>query len=40
MRHTGAVELVRLDRDPVPPQFVEPVRRYYERLGDDREGQQ
>lgn len=25
--------LVPIDRDPVPPEFVEPVRRYYERLG-------
>ena len=25
--------LVPIDRDPVPPQFVEGVRRYYERLG-------
>jgi hypothetical protein len=25
--------LVPIDRDPVPPQFAEGVRRYYERLG-------
>lgn len=25
--------LVPIDRDPVPPQFTEGVRRYYERLG-------
>jgi hypothetical protein len=24
---------VPIDRDPVPPQFTEGVRRYYERLG-------
>jgi hypothetical protein len=24
---------VPIDRDPVPPQFAEGVRRYYERLG-------
>ena len=25
-----------LDRDPVPPQYAEGVRRYYERLGSGR----
>jgi hypothetical protein len=25
--------LVPIDRDPVPPEFAEQVRRYYERLG-------
>ncbi|WP_157469750.1 hypothetical protein [Gemmata sp. SH-PL17] len=25
--------LVPIDRDPVPPEFVDGVRRYYERLG-------
>ena len=25
--------LVPIDRDPVPPQYAEGVRRYYERLG-------
>jgi hypothetical protein len=28
--------LVPIDRDPVPPQFSEGVRRYYERLGSGR----
>ncbi len=28
--------LVPIDRDPVPPQFTEGVRRYYERLGSGR----
>lgn len=29
-------DLVPIDRDPVPPQFAEGVRRYYERLGSGR----
>jgi hypothetical protein len=28
--------LVPIDRDPVPPQFAEGVRRYFERLGSGR----
>lgn len=28
--------LVPIDRDPVPPEFIESVRKYYERLGSDR----
>ncbi len=28
--------LVPIDRDPVPPEFAESVRRYYERLGSDK----
>ncbi|QEL19653.1 coiled-coil domain-containing protein [Limnoglobus roseus] len=28
--------LVPIDRDPVPPQFADGVRRYYERLGSDK----
>ena len=28
--------LVPIDRDPVPPQFADGVRRYYERLGGDK----
>jgi hypothetical protein len=28
--------LVPIDRDPVPPRFVDDVRKYYERLGSDR----
>jgi len=28
--------LVPIDRDPVPPQFAEGVKRYYERLGSGR----
>jgi hypothetical protein len=42
LRNRIAEELIRrqakdtltpIDRDPVPPQFAEPVRRYYEELG-------
>ena len=29
-------EVVPIDRDPVPDQFSEQVRRYYERLGSGR----
>jgi hypothetical protein len=28
--------LVPIDRDPVPPEFIDGVRRYYERLGSGR----
>lgn len=28
--------LVPIDRDPVPPEFADGVRRYYEKLGSDR----
>jgi hypothetical protein len=31
-RQAGEV-LAPIDRDPVPPQFADPVRRYYEELG-------
>jgi hypothetical protein len=29
--------LVPIDREPVPPEFVDQVRRYYERLGSGRQ---
>jgi hypothetical protein len=32
-RRESPDSLVPIDRDPVPPQYVEGVRRYYERLG-------
>jgi hypothetical protein len=32
-RRESPDSLVPIDRDPVPPQFTEGVRRYYERLG-------
>jgi hypothetical protein len=32
-RRASPDALVPIDRDPVPPQFAEGVRRYYERLG-------
>jgi hypothetical protein len=33
MRRQGTEALVPIDREPVPPEFTEQVRRYYERLG-------
>jgi hypothetical protein len=33
LRRTSQKALVPLDRDPVPPQYSEKTRRYYERLG-------
>jgi hypothetical protein len=33
LRRTSKNALVPLDRDPVPPQYSEKTRRYYERLG-------
>jgi hypothetical protein len=33
LRRTSQQAIVPLDRDPVPPQFTEKTRRYYERLG-------
>ena len=33
MRRSSKEALVPLDRDPVPVQYQEAVRRYYERLG-------
>jgi hypothetical protein len=33
LRRTSQQAIVPLDRDPVPPQFSEKTRRYYERLG-------
>jgi hypothetical protein len=35
-RRESPDSLVPIDRDPVPPQFTEGVRRYYERLGSGR----
>jgi len=35
-RRESPDSLVPIDRDPVPPQFAEGVRRYYERLGSGR----
>jgi hypothetical protein len=35
-RRQSPDSLVPIDRDPVPPQFAEGVRRYYERLGSGR----
>jgi hypothetical protein len=32
-RRTSPDSLVPIDRDPVPPEYSEAVRRYYERLG-------
>jgi hypothetical protein len=33
LKRMGSDSLVPLDRDPVPPEFSEDVRRYFERLG-------
>lgn len=33
LRRTSKKALVPLDRDPVPPQYSEKMRRYYEQLG-------
>jgi hypothetical protein len=35
-RHDSADALVPIDREPVPPQYADQVRRYYERLGSGR----
>ena len=35
-RRESPDSLVPIDRDPVPPQFAEGVRRYYERIGSGR----
>jgi hypothetical protein len=35
-RRESPDSLVPIDRDPVPPQYTEGVRRYYERLGSGR----
>jgi hypothetical protein len=32
-RRESPDSLVPIDRDPVPPDFAEPVRRYYQRIG-------
>jgi hypothetical protein len=36
LRHQSTEALVPIDRDAVPPQYAEQVRRYYERLGSGR----
>ena len=33
LRRTSADALVPIDRDPVPPEYADRVRRYYEKLG-------
>jgi len=38
LRRTSQQAIVPLDRDPVPPQFSEKTRRYYERLGSGNTG--
>jgi hypothetical protein len=36
LRRQSQEALVPIDRDPVPPEYAEQVRRYYERLGSGR----
>jgi hypothetical protein len=36
LRRTSKEANLPLDRDPVPPQFREKTRKYYERLGSGR----
>jgi hypothetical protein len=36
LRRTAKKAVVPLDRDPVPPQYSEKTRRYYEQLGSGR----
>jgi hypothetical protein len=36
LRRSGQRSMVPIDRDPVPPQFQQQVRRYYEQLGSGR----
>src|SRR5262245_45330341 len=38
LRRTSQQAIVPLDRDPVPPQFSEKTRKYYERLGSGTSG--
>jgi len=38
LRRTSKKALVPLDRDPVPPQYSEKTRKYYERLGSGSAG--
>jgi hypothetical protein len=33
LKRSGNESLTPIDRDPVPPQYTDPVRRYFERLG-------
>ena len=37
LRRQSGENLVPIDREPVPPEYAEQVRRYYERLGSNRE---
>jgi hypothetical protein len=36
LRRESSDALVPIDREPVPPEYAEQVRRYYERLGSGR----
>ena len=36
MRKQTSEAMVPIDREPVPPQYVEKVKEYYERLGSGR----
>ena len=36
LRRESSEALVPIDREPVPPEYAEQVRRYYERLGSGR----
>jgi hypothetical protein len=36
LRRSSKKAIVPLDRDPVPPQYTEKTRRYYEQLGSGR----
>ena len=36
LKRTSPEALVPIDRDPVPPRFSDPVRKYFERLGTGR----
>jgi hypothetical protein len=38
LKRESSEALVPIDREPVPPEYVEQVRRYYERLGSGRAG--
>jgi hypothetical protein len=36
LRRDSSEALVPIDREPVPPEYADKVRRYYERLGSGR----
>ena len=38
LKRESSEALVPIDREPVPPEYAEQVRRYYERLGSGRSG--